>query len=156
MQGFFHKQGFTTIEALLALCILVLVTRLVYSSFSVFRNRQFLETNTRNVVSLIEEARSLTLSSRGGSSFGVHFDSDRAVRFSGLVYSSGSASNVVAKLDVPVTLSLINITGGGSDVVFNKIKGTTDTSGTLELSLVASSSIKKIITVRSTGIVDVQ
>ena len=108
------------------------------------------------MTAILEEARSLTISGQGGMQYGVHFQTDSVVRFSGSTYSSGAATNVPYVFDSAVNISNISLGGGGSDVVFDKIKGTTVNFGSVQLNLVSTTTSKKIIYINKGGIIDTQ
>ncbi len=150
------KKGISTPELLVVLFLMTLLATLVYYSLSGFKNKQALEANVRQVTALLEEARSLTLSGRGGLAYSVYFQADRVVRFSGSVYATSSTDNVPYLLDSSVTISSISLVGGGPSVLFDKITGKTTTSGTIQLIAVGATSTKKTIVINSTGIIDTQ
>ncbi len=156
MSAFSYKKGFSLLEILISIFLLTMLSALVYYSLSGFKNKQFLESNSRQVTAILEEARSLTISGQGGMQYGVHFQSDKVVRFSGSTYSSGTASNIPYVFDSAVNISNISLNAGGSDVVFDKIKGTTANYGSVELNLVSTTTPKKIIYINQGGIIDVQ
>jgi len=142
------------IEMLAVLGIIVILSGLVFYSVSGFKNRQLLEAETRQVVAILEEARSLTLSGQGGNVYGVHFLSNQIIRFAGSAYVGGAAGNVVYPLSSAVSLNSISFNGGGADVVFDKLKGTTLNFGSLDVALTSSASTKKTVFINSTGIID--
>jgi prepilin-type N-terminal cleavage/methylation domain-containing protein len=156
MTSSFKNRGFSLLEILLSLVIVTLLSTLAHYSLSGFKNRELLETNTRQITALLEEARSLTLSGQGGLSYGVYFQADRAVRFSGTTYATATVSNVVYLLDSALNLSKISLAGGGPSVLFNKLTGKTDTYGSVELNSTIATTTKKIIYINATGIIDVQ
>lgn len=150
------RGGFTTPEILIVVFIVAVLSGLAFSSFTSVRSKEILDKNTLQVVSFIEQARTLSLSAKGGESFGVHFGPSQLVRFAGLTYSQNDPRNVTFNIDPAVTVSSMNLTGGGSEVMFRKLRGTTDTPGTVTLSLVASTTQKKVITIGGTGVVGVE
>lgn len=156
MGSFLYKRGFSIGEIMISIFLLVLLSSLVYYSLSGFKNKQFLESNSRQVTAILEEARSLTISGQGGQQYGVHFQSDKVVRFSGTSYSSGAVSNVPYIFDSAVNISNISLGGGGSDVVFDKIKGTTANYGSVQMNLVSTTTSKRIIYINQGGIIDTQ
>ncbi len=150
------KNGFTLLEILISLALIVMLAGLVFYSISGFRNKESLDTESRQISSILEEARSLTTSGQGGNAYGVRLLADQVIRFVGTSFASGTASNVTYNLNSAVRINNISLQGGGSDVVFDKLKGTTGNYGTMILSLVSTTSVKKTITVNPTGIMDVQ
>ncbi len=145
-------KGFTLIELLIALAIIALIAVVSVVSLSNVNRQEALELETGKVLSLLEKARGETLSGKEGTIFSVHFEEDRAVLFAGSSYSPTAPSNVVQTLHPQVRISAIALTGGGSDVVFAKLTGSTAQSGTIRLSLRANATASSTITIAPTGI----
>lgn len=146
------NKGFTLIEILMVITILGIISSIVILNLSQFRNEQLLKNTTLDVVSLLSKARQNTLSSVNSTNYGVHFDSNKAVLFTGSVYSSNNATNepivFSSKVIIP-TPSGLNI-GGGSDVIFERLTGET-IGGTIKIQLTSDSTKQKIITIGKTG-----
>lgn len=145
------QKGFTVIEILVVLALGALLTGFVVSSFSKVNEHEVLNTNSDLIVSILNEARSMTLSSVGDTGYGVHFDTDQVVLFRGTSYSSVSATNVPTALNSRVAMRNISF-GGGSNVVFNRLTGATAQAGTLQIYLKNASTTYKTISVSATGI----
>ena len=145
-------SGITFVEMILVIAIFAIVTVIAVGAFSKATGREALDKKTGVALSLLEQARNLTLSAKGASVYGVHFEATKAVLFSGSTYSASAASNVTESVSSPVQISSINLFGGGSDVLFNRLVGDTGQSGTVTLSLIASSTQAKTITIFATGL----
>ncbi|KKU25889.1 MAG: hypothetical protein UX39_C0016G0010 [Candidatus Magasanikbacteria bacterium GW2011_GWA2_46_17] len=145
-------RGFTLIEILITLAIAGIVTLLVTGAFSSATGLKMLDKETALALSLLEQARNQTLSSKASSVYGVHFETAKTVLFVGPIYSASSNSNTVEPMNPLVQISAITLVGGGSDVVFKRLTGETDQSGTVTLALVASSTRQKTITIFATGL----
>jgi len=139
-------------ELIIAISIMTILTVIAVGSFSQSVGPKALESQTAIVLSLIEQARNTTLSAKNASVYGVHFETSKAVLFAGATYSSTSVSNIVEPMHPKVQISNIALLGGGNDIVFNRLTGETAQSGTITLSLVASSTQAKTITVFGTGL----
>lgn len=146
------RRGFSLVEMLLVLAIFAIITLFAVSAFSKATGREALDKKTGVVLSLLEQARNLTLSAKGASVYGVHFETAKAVLFTGPTYSASATSNVIESVNSPVQISSISLSGGVSDVVFSRLIGDTGQSGTITLSLIASSTQAKTITIFATGI----
>jgi prepilin-type N-terminal cleavage/methylation domain-containing protein len=154
------QRGFTLVELLVVMAILIIVfAGSTYYFDGVFRKvslSQSLIKNASTVKTTLEEARSYTVSAKSGSVYGVHFDSNQIVLYKGSIYSVGAAGNSVRVLDNSVTISSINLNGGGSDVLFQKISGETDKYGSVTLRLVTDTSKTKVITIGKAGLISSQ
>ena len=140
-------------EALVAVGILVLLGAAGVGSFVSYSRKEALDKNALKIEALLEEARSLTLSSRGDTQYGVHLASNQAVLFQGAAFSSTSASNKVLILPGSVVAST-TLAGGGADVVFDRLRGTANTYGTTTLSLSSGATTTKSIIIYKTGLIE--
>ncbi len=146
------KKGFTLIELLVALAILVLLGTLAIKPLSSFRARVSLDAGSAAIVSLLNEARNATLSSRDDTVYGVHFDPTRVVFFSG-DYLQGALGNRVINLDTSIRISEISLAGPASTTIFKRLVGETDQFGSITISLVVASTTKRVISISQTGII---
>lgn len=146
-------SGFTFIEVLIIIAVIGILSVSVFSVYREFNNSRSLEVSVQNVASLLKEARSLTLSSKDDSVYGVHLEEDRAVLFKGTTYSTSSADNVEYIVSGLVTATS-TLTGGGNDVVFERLTGETTTFGTTTLWLTSDASSTKNIIIKETGIIE--
>ncbi len=149
------RKGFTVLELLVVMAILGIVVSITMASFASLRQSKSLQVEALSVLSLLEKARADTLGSKGALQYGVHVETTKAVLFSGATYSSGNSSNITAVLNPLIQISAITLTGGGANVVFDRLTGETGQYGTLTLSLLSASS-SKIISVSQTGISQIQ
>ena len=148
-----NHRGFTLIELLVAVFVIVLATTGITVALSHYTRTQALHGATRLVISEIEDARGRTLSSKGSSEYGVFFDDDRVVLFRGGNYSAGDPANEVTILDTRTTILSVSLSGGGSEIVFERLSGEASEDGTVEVALVNDPSIKQTITIQGTGLV---
>ncbi len=146
------KGGFTLIELLITGALVVLAVAVIVSSFSSFSKNQGLGNTADMILTAIGEARSKTLSSEGSNQFGVHFASSSATVFSGIVYDAASATNIVYKFPLSSEVSLLSLSGGGSDVVFQKITGKTDQYGSVTIRLKSNIATTEVININNSGI----
>lgn len=136
----------------MVIAIVGIISSIVLLNLSQFRNEQLLKNTTLDVVSLLNKARQNTLSSFNSTNYGVHFDGDKAVLFTGSVYSSNSVTNEPIVFNNRVIIPIpsgLNI-GGGGDVVFERLTGET-IGGTIKIQLTSNSTKHKIITIGKIG-----
>ena len=110
---------------------------------------QVLKAGVQDILSSLDKARSHTLSSLNSSSYGVHFESDRVIIFTGTVYSAGAGSNETIMIVTPASIPTITLSGGGADVYFNRLSGSPSKTGTVT---VTTTNYSKIITISATGV----
>ncbi len=151
---FRNEQGFSLIEIII---VVALITMLSWGGIKVFRgmrDTQVLNKVTNDVESVLNEARSQTLSALNSSVYGVHLEADKITLFKGDIFSSSDTSNEETVLDSSIGLMDISLAGGGSDVVFSRLVGDTDNDGTVTVYLISDSSKYRVITIRSTGVIE--
>ncbi len=145
------NNGITVLEILFSIAILVLILAIVIPQFSKIRENQVMKDGVAYVLSSVDKARSQTLDSLNSSEYGVHFTSDKIMIFRGTAYV---AWGVVETINIisPATISNIALTGGGSDVYFNRLSGAPSATGTITIT---SPNFSKVITISATGLASV-
>lgn len=149
-----QSRGFGFIELLIVIATIAVLVALSYSTFFDTNRAQALEKDTARVASLLERARSLTLSSSAAEQYGVHLESARAVLFVSAVYDPSTTTSRTEDLSSLVTISSYALAGGGSNVVFERLTGSTAQAGTITLSLASDPSHTSTITIESTGLIE--
>lgn len=151
IKSHFYQRGITAIEVLVVVTILVLIAIVTVPSFVSFRKNQALQNTTNSIVSLLQEARSKTLGSYNNTFYSVYIDTDSTTLFTGGTYVSGDATNKTIPYESPVVLQSATLTGGGSQISFDRLKGTTAQSGTIVVGI--PSEAFKTISVTASGVI---
>ena len=152
------NKAFTLIELLVAISILIIIIAITIPNFSNFKKQQVLKNTTEDIVSLLDEARNNTISSKDSNAFGVHFQTDSAILFIGQSYTVDSVYNKEINFDSSVIIPNtggINLVGGGSNVVFSKITGNVVNNGTIVIQLVSDNTKQKTISISPVGVISV-
>lgn len=136
--------------------IVAMIAALATVSFSTVTARQSLDKSTDAVVAVLDQARSLTVSAKGAVAYGVRLLSTGPVLFVGSIYDANASTNKPLVLDPRLSLSNISLNGAGQDVLFNKLTGTTTQSGTFRVTLTATPTSYRTVTVYATGIAEAQ
>ncbi len=144
----FYKQGITILEVMIVLSVIAILIAVITPQFSKMRENQTVKNAVADVISTLSRARSMTLASIDSSAYGVHFESGHAIIFKDISYSAGAPENEIVDITSPATISNISLTGGGSDVYFNRLSGAPSKTGTVTIS---STNFSKIITISATG-----
>ncbi len=150
------NQGFTLLELLFVIVIATIISTIVIVSLSRLNSSQALEKSSELVASTLNEARSLTLSSKRDTQYGVYFEPSQIVLFTGDTYLSSDPDNVVTIINTLTGIQNITLLGGGTSIVFNRLTGNTDEPGTLEVFLQSSPGTFRTITISSTGVVGLE
>ena len=150
------KKGFTLLEILIVISILLIIISIVVGPFSSFRNRSVLNAEIENITTLLSEARSKTLTSLADSEYGVHFETNRIVFFKGTLFTEPDADNQEIIFNPVVSISDISLTGAGVDVIFDRLTGKTDEDGTITIELISDSTINNVVHIYSTGSIEIK
>ena len=78
-----NNKGFSLVELLIVITILVLISLIAMPSLIDFQRKQSLKNTTENIISLLNKAKSSTSASLNSSNYGVHFESEYMVYFIG-------------------------------------------------------------------------
>ena len=140
--------GFTIIEMLIVLSISAMLISLVISSFGKVGGSEALDTTTVSVVSVLNGARSLAISSKDASSYGVRILNNKLISFKN-IYGTENKETTISNL---VTIS--TSAGIGNDIIFNNVSGNTNASGTITITVLNDQLKKNTIRIYSTGIIE--
>ena len=146
-----RKRGITIIEVLIALVVMAIVGALAFTALGGFKKDSTLDADAFAVRQMLDEARGATLAARDDARWGVHFETYKAVLYK-TSYSAGAADNVERSLGSGVYFSAIELVGGGSDVLFDRLTGAASAYGTTTLSHTNASSTRSIV-ISPSGIV---
>ena len=155
--NFKFNKGITLLEIMIIIVVISIIIAIVTPNFSSFKNHQKMTNTTEDIVSLLNEARNNTISSKDSKNYGVHFSENQIVLFSGSTYSSSASDNKVVTFDsvvhivIPSGIILANNTSGNNNIIFERIMGNTNQSGTITLTLVSDSNVQKVISINKTG-----
>ena len=146
----FSKHGFTLLEIIIVIAIMVVISAISVSTYTSLRARQAVLKDTDSIVSIMERAKSMSSNRKNDSSYGVKFSSSTAILFSGSSFASG---NKVSEydLDVSVKVSSVSLSSNNTEISFDKITGTPNATGTI---VVSANSYSKIVTIFGTGIIE--
>jgi len=144
--------GFTLVELLVVIFILVLATGLVLPNFNFFQRQSSLDMAAQEIIGALRLAQNKALASEGASPFGLYFENDRYTLFKGTSFYSSSPDNSVYLLNSALRLSEISL-GGVNSIVFDQLTGATSYPGSLKISLASDSTKNKTIFIDASGTV---
>jgi len=130
------KQGFTIIEFLIVLSVLIIIITISAGAFSFLIKKSDLDSSTNNIINILLLARNKTIASEQAKQYGVYFDISssphRYILFQGPSYASRAVSfDEIYNLSAAIEFSNLVFSGSGNEVVFNRLDGRTDNSGNL-------------------------
>lgn len=145
------SESFTLIELLVVVSITLFLATLTGLAFQSFQRESNLANDTEEVINILRMAKSKTIASEGALNYGVHFESDKFVLFQGTVYDPLDTNNEISSLSQRTEIYEINLTGGGSEVFFDRITGMTSQDGNISLRLKADPSRTRVIYIQGSG-----
>jgi prepilin-type N-terminal cleavage/methylation domain-containing protein len=147
------KKGFTLLETLISLSILAILLTIALWYFKGATGTEALKKDRQGLVAILEEARSLSLSSKEADVYGVRVEASQATLFKGDVYNT-TADNKIHQFNSAVQASSYSLNGGGRDIVFSRLTGSTENFGIVTLSLTREPLSSTTVTVKSTGVIE--
>lgn len=137
-------SGFTLIEILLSLTLIIGITAITIPVYGHFFGRTNLDNAVSQVVGDWRRAQILSRGAENDSSWGVYVSSSTSVVFMGNSYASRNTNyDEIKNLNSIISLS------GLSELVFLKATGTPSTNGTLILT--SNNNESRSITINSQG-----
>ena len=120
------KNGFTLVEIIITIGILAILFSLPTLFLWGIGRADSLESIEREVVSIIGEAQTYTISGRSldgsePSSYGVHFEQGYYVYFKGTSYNATDPDNL--QTDLPPGIILSQISLPSNNIVFEQVTG---------------------------------
>jgi prepilin-type N-terminal cleavage/methylation domain-containing protein len=144
------QQGFSLVETLVVIALVVFVAALMVIGFRNFASFQQYNQALESVEFILEESRLSAKSAVGDSSHGVKFTNTSITRFVGDTYSAGDPQNITTTFNL-VTLSY-SFSGGVDEVVFAKLTGLPSATGTVTVEG-SQFSASTSVTVSKTGVI---
>ena len=152
-----ESGGFTLIEVIVVITILTILITVSITSLHSLQIASYLDNGTQEFVSILKLAQNKTLSSENNSQYGVYLDvlvsPNKYILFKGPSYVLRDISyDQIYFLDKTVEFFGITL-NGGSEIVFDKLTGTTQNSGSVALRLASDTSQNKTVYISSVGTV---
>ena len=151
----FRMSGFTALELIIVVSTIFIMSAIVLNAFINYRKTQALSKDTETVVEILRLARGQTLSSQNASQYGVHFASSTITLFVGSSYVVGTTTNKDFNLISADTILTLALTGGGNNVIFNRLTGETSQDGIIVISS-SLATTTKTVTIYKTGLIESQ
>ena len=145
--------GVTVLELVLVVALIGIMSVLATPFLSNSVSSRSLDLFSAQAVDALREAQFSAMNGKGAGRFGVHFETDRFVFFTGTVYSGSDPDNLEHPLDNGIAIDSISLSGGGADVHFASHRGVPMEYGTIIFSDGAGQI--KTVTVGAAGMLDV-
>ncbi len=145
------QRGFTLVEILVAVAILVIITTFSVTAFRNIYLRSAERIAGAEIADALREARTNSIGSKGNAIYGVHISTSTVTRFVGSTYVAGNASNTVYSFDGGALATGTLVTSGTS-ITFSRLTGTPSATGTIYVVDMDGTSTTTI-TIESTGLI---
>jgi len=147
------NQGFTLLEVTIVIGIITVMLAVSTGIYFSLRQRNVLDVEAQKIASALRLAHNRTLASEGLDSHGVHFDmvDNNFILFRGETFDPIDPDNEQNELGDTTEFLNIQLEGAGVDVVYDRLAGTTGSSGFLEIAYVGDSSDKRTICIEGAG-----
>ncbi|MDO8265099.1 MAG: prepilin-type N-terminal cleavage/methylation domain-containing protein [Candidatus Parcubacteria bacterium] len=149
-------KGFSLIELIIVVAILLILAGIGVAGFRVFEKISDLGNDTEEIISVLRMAQNKTLSSESASQWGVYFNAssspNKYILFKGASYADRDpASDESHDILGRVEIESININGGSSEIVFNRLSGAANLNGNIVLRLKDDLTKIKTVYIESSG-----
>lgn len=147
-----RQQGFTVVELIIVMTIMLVLSTVSVIAFRNMQSSQALTIALDETGYALRSARDATLASLEGSVYGVRFEPTNVIRFTGSTYSASSSSNII--YDLPTGISTtVAMADGTSQVVFRRLSGEASATGTI-IFTEAKSGATSSLAISKTGLFD--
>lgn len=126
------RLGFTLIEFIIALAIILLLILLVIPGLGFFNKEEVLEGQIEEIISTLRLARNKTLASEGSQNYGVYFESNQFILFASTTYNPSDPANKAFAVNQDLEISEINFTD--QLIFFERLTGNANSNGSLKIS----------------------
>jgi prepilin-type N-terminal cleavage/methylation domain-containing protein len=150
------SRGFTIIEIVIVISILLVLVLAAVPFFQSFSVSHQMETSTQDILNTLRRAQSAAMGSKENSKFGVYLGTGSGASytfFQGDTYA-GRDTEYDEVYTLPPTISLSLNIGGGSEIIFGKLKGVPNVTGTITLTSVDNET--RILNINQVGRIDIQ
>jgi prepilin-type N-terminal cleavage/methylation domain-containing protein len=149
------RRGFTAIELVLVLGIIVILSTVSFVALSGRKNKTELTNIAKQMASLLREAQSRAVSQSNSTAWGVRFKNSTSTAFYALFRgSSYSTSTEQGHYALPTDMAYATATipvGSSTDIIFSQISGAVSTSTSVKIYLIFQPGSSSTISVSTAG-----
>jgi len=149
-----ERKGFTLIEIIVAIAIIILLVSVSVVQFATFGNNIELTTSSQNLTAALQLAQNKTLASEEDTQYGVFIDAGSFTIFQGAAYNENAPANEVHTIPESVEIYSINV-GNNDAVVFDRVTGATTNTGSIFLRLKNNQNNTKEVAVQPSGAIGI-
>jgi prepilin-type N-terminal cleavage/methylation domain-containing protein len=144
-------KGFTLLEIIITISVAGILFTIATNSSQVKKNQDQI---VQAIEASLDEQRANTQAGKDGENFGVKFNSDSFVLFTGTTYSANSNQNKVIDIDYQFEISE-TITNSDNIIYFSKLLGDANQNATITVSHITNRVAPKQIVIEKSGTISV-
>lgn len=149
-------KAFTLMEVLVTIGLMTVITGISMTVFVTLLQKQRVEKDAESAYSYLQRARNQTIAGEEGSQYGVAFGSTTITLFRGTTYIEGDSNVIVFTLLNDTVFQNVSLTGGVSQIYFQKLSGKPSATGTIEVVSRTDATKKEVIIIHASGLTEVQ
>jgi len=146
-----RNSGYSIIEILVVIAILGIILTIGTVSFESLRSKKQLQITVDSISTKLEEAKTNAVADKGGLNYGIYLQPTSYTLFSGNTYNPNSGTNSSTTIPTNILISKI-LSNGGDAIVFSRITGSPQATGTI---VISGSSGVATVTVGTLGDINV-
>lgn len=152
MKRFSHHKGFSLVEMLIVISILMVILAIALYSFTTAKSKKQLEIAVNSIDFKLEEAKTNALAGKNGKNFGIQFSSTTYVYFSGNSYNpsdtTNSSTTIASNLQISTSIA-------GDTVIFSRLTGMPQATGTITVTDTSNASNTASVSIGTLGDISV-
>ncbi|MDO8430365.1 MAG: prepilin-type N-terminal cleavage/methylation domain-containing protein [Candidatus Taylorbacteria bacterium] len=143
-------KGFSLVEVLVVITIMGIILAIVMYSFSAARSKKQVEIAIDSINFKLEQAKANAIAGKNGNNFGVQFSTTTYVYFSGNSYNPADITNSSSTIEANLQITK-NFSDGGSVIIFSRLTGFPQATGTITVTNTSNASSTARITIGTLG-----
>jgi prepilin-type N-terminal cleavage/methylation domain-containing protein len=141
-------RGFTLIEMMIVLAIIVILATVGFINFAGVRQHQKLDLAGKSLIAFLRDAQQKAISQESGSAWCVRLENLETGRDSYYLYSGTCSGAPAVVVVLPSNIGFVTPT---QDIFFSKVTGLPASAATITIRLEGDPSVTKTITVNAQG-----
>lgn len=144
------NKGFSLLEIIVSIAIAAILLTIITTSFRTAQVRKTQDGITQSILASLEEQKANSQAGKGGSSYGVKFNSNEFITFKGISYSESSVDNKTFPVDSKFQISE-TISNANNIIYFSKLNGNSNEVATITISHISNEVTPQNLIIETSG-----